>query len=202
MSMPTDIDQYSRYIYMERPEMEAENLSPLIIERVKRLRAIFSYWQEFPTKTTREIVTHDMQLHKIKISQAYDDVHLCQLLLGNVHQATKEFYRWKINVDLDEDIRKARIKGDFRAVAALEAVRVKNNRTDKDDEPELEFDKIIPQNFVPTDDPSVIGIKKIPGLRDRIRRLEKKYSNGTIEDAEYVEVKDDEESNDGTKRGE
>ena len=139
-------------------------------------------------------------LHNISCSGPVSPA-LCQLLLGNVHQATKEFYRWKINVDLDEDIRKARIKGDFRAVAALEAVRVKNNRTDKDDEPELEFDKIIPQNFVPTDDPSVIGIKKIPGLRDRIRRLEKKYSNGTIEDAEYVEIKDDEESNDGTKRG-
>ena len=40
----------------------------------------------------------------------------------------------------------------FLAVAALSKVLVANNRTDKDDEPDLEFDKIVPQNFEPTDD--------------------------------------------------
>ena len=68
---------------------------------------------------------------------------------------------------------------------------MQNNRTDKDDEPELEFDKIIPQNFEPTDDPSVLGIERIPDLRGKIRALYKKYSNTIIQDAEYEEVREE-----------
>jgi hypothetical protein len=98
--------------------------------------------------------------------------------------------RWKINQDLEHDLRIARSKGDMRAVASIEKARILNNRTDKDDEPELEFDKIVPQNFIPTDDPTVIGIAKVVGLRDKIRKLEKKYGRD-IEDAEYQEVTDD-----------
>ena len=76
-------------------------------------------------------------------------------------------------------------------MASLSKVLVQNNRTDKDDEPELEFDKIIPQNFEPTDDPSVLGIERIPDLRGRIRALYKKYSNTIIQDAEYEEVREE-----------
>ena len=66
-----------------------------------------------------------------------------------------------------------------------------NNRTDKDDEPDLEFDKIVPQNFEPTDDPTVLGIERIPDLRGRIRALVKRYSNTIAQDAEYEEIKDE-----------
>lgn len=118
-----------------------------------------------------------------------------QILLGNLQQASKEFVRWKINRNLEADLKLARGKGDLRAVASIEKNRIMNNRTDKDDEPELEFDKIVPQNFELTDDPTVIGIAKVPGLRDKIRRLEKKYGDTRIEDAQYEEIK---EESDGT----
>ncbi len=173
---------------MNETDLRQERVSAIIIERVKRIRGIYSYWLQFPTKTGGEVAAHDMRLNGVGRAQAYDDVHLMQLLLGNLQQGTKEFYRWKINQDLEHDLTIARNKGDMRAVAALEAARIKNNRTDKDDEPELEFDKIVPQQFVPTDDPSVIGIKKVPGLRERIRQLERKYSTSTIEDAEFEEI--------------
>ena len=80
-------------------------------------------------------------------------------------------------------------------MAALTKVMVQNNRTDKDDEPDLEFDKIVPQQFEMTDDPTVIGIQKVPGLRDRIRKLEKKYGDTKIEDADYEEIKEEHDGN-------
>ena len=46
-----------------------------------------------------------------------------------------------------------------------------------------------------TDDPTVIGIQKVPGLRDRIRKLEKKYGDTKIEDAEYEEIKEEHDGN-------
>ena len=96
--------------------------------------------------------------------------------------------RWKINKSIEEDIAAARRAGDFRSVAALTKVMVQNNRTDKDDEPDLEFDKIVPQNFEPTDDPTVLGIERVPDLRGRIRALYKRYSNTMVQDAEYEEI--------------
>lgn len=191
MSIPIDIDKYSRLVVLDDDELRAENVAASIRERLQRLRGIYAYWLQFPSKFDKEIVDYDMKKFKVGRAQAYDDLHLTQVLMGNLQQASKEFMRWKINRDLEDDLVLARSKGDLRAVASIEKNRILNNRTDKDDEPELEFDKIVPQNFELTDDPTVIGIQKVPGLRDRIRKLEKKYGDTKIEDAQYEEIKED-----------
>lgn len=191
MSIPIDIDKYSRLVVLDDDELRAQNVAASMRERLQRIRGIYAYWLQFPSKFDKEIVDYDMKKFKVGRAQAYDDLHLTQILMGNLQQASKEFMRWKINRDLEDDLIRARSKGDLRAVASIEKARILNNRTDKDDEPELEFDKIVPQNFELTDDPTVIGIQKVPGLRDRIRKLEKKYGDTKIEDADYEEIKED-----------
>lgn len=195
MSLPVNIDEYSRLVVMDDDELQRQNVAASIRERLKRLRGLYAYWLQFPSKFDKEIVDQDMKLFHVSRAQAYNDLHLTQILLGNLQQASKEFMRWKINRDLEDDLQRARRKGDLRAVASIEKNRIMNNRTDKDDEPELDFDKIVPQNFELTDDPTVIGIAKVPGLRDKIRRLEKKYGDTRIEDSDYEEIK---EETDGT----
>lgn len=198
MSQPINIDEYSRLVVMDDDELQRQNVAAAIRERLKRLRGLYAYWLQFPSKFDKEIVDQDMKLFRVSRAQAYEDLHLVQILLGNLQQASKEFMRWKINRDLEADLKLARSKGDLRAVASIEKNRIMNNRTDKDDEPELEFDKIVPQNFELTDDPTVIGIAKVTGLRDKIRRLKKKYGDTRIEDAQYEEIK---EESDGTATG-
>lgn len=195
MSLPVNIDEYSRLVVLDDNELMRQNVAAPVRERLHRLRGLYAYWLQFPSKTDKEIVEHDMKLFEVGRAQAYDDLHLVQLLLGNLQQASKDFMRWKINRDLEVDLAQARDRGDMRAVASIEKNRILNNRTDKDDEPELEFDKIVPQTFELTDDPTVIGIAKVPGLRDKIRRLEKKYGDTRIEDAQFEEIK---EESDGT----
>lgn len=192
MSLPVNIDQYSKLITLDDNELQEQHVNPVILERLHRLRGLYAYWLQFPSKFDNEIVGYDMAMFKVGRAQAYDDLHLTQVLLGNIQQTGKEFMRWKINKDLEEDLKSARRAQDFRSVAAIEKNRILNNRTDKDDEPEFEFDKIVPQNFEPVDDPTVIGIAKIPDLRGKIRKLVNKYSKDTmIEYAEYEEVEDD-----------
>lgn len=72
--------------------------------------------------------------------------------------------------------------------------RIKNNRTDTPDEPELAFDKIVPVEFRMTDDPTVIGLQKIPNLRAKIKKMEKRYSMPDIEDADFEELPPDDDS--------
>lgn len=192
MSLPVNIDQYSKWITLNDDELIEQRINPIVLERLHRIRALYAYWLQFPTKFDNEIVEFNMAMFNISRAQAYDDLHLCQILLGNIQQAGKDFMRWKINKDLELDLKKARSAGDWRSVASIEKNRILNNRTDKEDEQEYEFEKIVPQNFEPTDDPSVVGIAKVPDLRGRISKLIKKYSNNSvIEEAEYEEVEND-----------
>lgn len=192
MSLPVDIDEYSRYITLNDDELTELKVNPNLFERIHRLRGLYAYWLQFPNKFENDIVTYDMNMFRVGRAQAYDDIRLVQVLLGSIQSANKEFMRWKINKDLEEDLKAARRAQNYRAVAAIEKNRILNNRTDKNDEIELEFDKIVPQLFEPTDDPSVIGIEKIPRLRERIKLLNKKYSNNIdMKYTDYEEVEDD-----------
>lgn len=186
--LPVNLDQYSRYVTLDDSELRELRVAESVLVRLRRIRGLYAYWLQFPSKLDNDLVQHDIAMFKVSRTSAYDDLHLVKVLLGNLQQTTKEFMRWKINKSIEEDIAAARRAGDFRSVAALTKVMVQNNRTDKDDEPDLEFDKIVPQNFEPTDDPTVLGIERVPDLRGRIRALYKRYSNTMVQDAEYEEI--------------
>lgn len=186
--LPINLDQYSRYVTLDDAELRELRVAESVLVRLHRIRGLYAYWLQFPSKLDNDLVQYDMALFKVSRSHAYEDIHLVKVLLGNLQQTTKEFMRWKINKSIEQDITAARRAGDLRSVASLTKVWVLNNRTDKDDEPDLEFDKIVPQNFEPTDDPTVLGIERIPDLRGKIRALYKKYSNTTIQDADFEEV--------------
>ena len=186
--LPVNLDQYSRYVTLDDSELRELRVAESVLVRLRRIRGLYAYWLQFPSKLDNDLVQYDIAMFKVSLTSAYDDLHLVKVLLGNLQQTTKEFMRWKINKSIEEDIAAARRAGDFRSVAALTKVMVQNNRTDKDDEPDLEFDKIVPKNFKPTDDPTVLGIERVPDLRGRIRALYKRYSNTMVQDAEYEEI--------------
>ena len=58
----------------------------------------------------------------------------------------------------------------------------------------MAFDQIVPLQIEPTDDPTVLGIRRIPDLRGMIRKMIAKYSKSDIENAQYVEIEQDEQS--------
>lgn len=194
MSLPVNIDEYSKYVVMDEDELVEQKVSAAVRDRIRRLRGIYAYWLDFPYKMEKEIVKQDMDMFRVGLSQAYDDLRIVQVLLGSFHQPSKDFLRWKINRDLERDLTIARNKGDMRAVASLEKVRVLNNRTDKDDGQQLEYDKIVPQTFELTDDPKVLGMTMMSAeeARRKAKYYKEKYSKTEIEDAEYEEVDDGE----------
>ena len=88
---------------------------------------------------------------------------------------------------IEEDRAAARRDGDWRAVASMQKNYILNNQTDKPDTPDMAFDKIVPLQIEPTDDPSVLGIKAPKNLRARRDKLIKQFSKDD-EYAEYTEV--------------
>lgn len=197
MPLPVNLDEYTRYIVMNDDELLEERVSPAIIQRLHRLRGLYAYWLQFPDKFERDILQQDIALFGVGRAQAYDDVRLVQILLGNMQQATRNFMRWKINQDLEADLRAARRASDHRAVASLEKVRVLNNRTDKEDEPDTAYDRIPLFGVVMTSNPAALNI---PGydneaaLRRDIEKFNRKYSREIDREREftdYEEVEDD-----------
>ena len=138
----------------------------------------------------------DMALFGVGRAQAYDDVRLVQIILGNMQQANRNFMRWKINQDLEQDLKAARRSQDHRAVAQIEKVRVLNNRTDKEDEPETNYDRIPLFGVVFTSNPSAL---KIPGydneasLRKDIDTMNKRYNREIEKEKDYTDYEEVEE---------
>lgn len=194
MNLPVNIDDYMKYMPLNEDELQELHISAIVKARVERLRGCYAFWLRYPRFTVREMVDQDKAMFGVSETQAYDDIHLCQVMLGNLNAASKEFWRWKVNQEIDEDRKAAKAAGDFRALAVMQKNRIKNNRTDTPDEPELAFDKIVPVEFRMTDDPTVIGLQKIPNLRAKIKKMEKRYSMPDIEDADFEELPPDDDS--------
>lgn len=190
MSVPANIDVYQENLALDENQMKENNVPAPVIERVIRLRALYTYWCRFSSKSGREIVEHDMLFHKVGESQAYDDLTILKAIIGNLQESSRKFWRWRINQMLEEDRKAAKRAGDYRAVASIEKNFIKNNRTDQEDTPDLAFDKIVPLEIEPTDDPSVIGLKKKP--RKLVDKMLKQYGWNGGEYVEYEEVKDGE----------
>ena len=201
MPLPVNIDEYVSYIVMNDEELRDQHVSPAVIQRLHRLRGLYAYWLQFPDKFERDILQQDISLFGVGRAQAYDDVCLVQILLGNMQQATRNFMRWKINQDLEADLRAARRQGDYRSVASLEKVRVMNNRTDKEDEPETNYDRIPLFGVVFTSNPSALNI---PGydneasLRKDIIAMNKRYSREIENEKEFTDYEEVEEDGAGT----
>lgn len=195
MSVPANIDDYSIYLSQDSSELREQHVPDATIWRVERLRELAAYWRSYPSTSPKELVSRCQQMFKVAQSQAYDDIHLLKVLIGNLETTTKEFARWRANQMIEEDRLAARRDGDWRAVASMQKNYILNNQTDKPDTPDMAFDKIVPVAFEPTDDPSVLGIKAPKNLRARRDKLIRQYSH-EAEYAEYEEVGNDEEEKD------
>lgn len=196
MPLPANLDEYSRYIVMNDDELKEERISPAIVQRIHRLRGLYAYWLQFPDKFERDILQQDIALFGVGRAQAYDDVRLVQIILGNMQQANRNFMRWKINQDLEQDLKAARRQGDYRSVAQLEKVRVLNNRTDKEDEPQTDYDRIPLFGVVMTSNPAALkieGYDNEAALRKDIDAMNKRYSREIEKEKEYTDYEEVEE---------
>lgn len=187
MSLPVNIDDYTKYLPIDSKQLRTDKVPEETIQRVERLRELSAYWRSYPSTTPKELVTRCTQLFHVGKSQAYDDIHILKILIGNLEATTKEFARWRVNQMIEEDRTAARRDGDWRAVASMQKNYIKNNMTDKEDSPDKAFEQIIPLQIEPTDDPSVLGIKAPKNLRQLRDKLIRQYSKDE-EYTDYVEL--------------
>ena len=120
MSLPANIDDYQLNLFASIDEMREKMLPEHVVKRLLRLRALYTFWLNYPQKSSREILKYDLDMNAdIKQREAYDDVRLLKILIGNIEKESKEWHRHVFNQRTEEVYKKAMAAQDFRSAVLL-----------------------------------------------------------------------------------
>lgn len=188
MPVPATIDMCEKYLFADINEMSADGVPEIIQKRLVRLRDMYNLWLQFPRKKDLEIVSELEQRYQVSKSTAYEDVRIIKRLLGDLAKTTKDYHRFKFCQMIDETYEMAKRIKDARAMGAATNYYAKYTQLDKEDILDKGYDKIVVQPFEPTDDPTVLGIKPIPNVRERIKKKIEQYWSEDVEDVDFESV--------------
>ena len=189
MPLPAIIDTAREHLFADDQDMQRIGLPLATQKHIFRLRDLYQFWLQHPRIKDKEIILKLQQDYKLGKSQAYTDLSILKLLLGEFQKTSKDYHRYRFIEMINEAYEVARVNKDAKAMATAADKYAKYTQLDKEDEINFDYDKIAVQAFVPTDDPSVAGFKPVPNLREVIRNTIKKYEK-ECEYIEFVEVEE------------
>ena len=160
-----------------------------IVERIMRIRDEYNWFLSNPDSKDRQFVEQAVSRHGVSRMQAYNDLAVVKALLPHLAQASRDFHRYRYNEMILGTYQMAKKRKDTKTMEKAASSYAKYNRVDLEDEQAVPYDLIVVQPFTATDDPTVLGIKPIPNINERIHALLKKYQaeNMDIEDVEFEE---------------
>lgn len=190
--IPATLDVALEHLFSSTDEMQNAHIPEIIQKRILRIRDLYTFWLNYPNTKDVDIVRELRKRYGISQNIAYQDLRIIKTLLGEINKSSRDFYRYKFNKMIERAFEVADRKGDAKAMAAASAAYGKFNKLDKEDPQDLGYDKIIPQNFEITDDPAILGYKKIPNVKERINKIINEMGQD-IQDVQYEEVEFNEE---------
>lgn len=160
------------------------------VDKVLRVREMYNWFISNPDGTDREFVAELLQRHSVSKVTAYSDLAIVKSLLPMLASASRDFHRWRFNEMIINTYKMAEKRKDTKTMERAAASYAKYNRVDLEDEQVVPFEMIVVQPFVATSDPSVLGIKPIPNIQQKISDMIAKYRAETldIEDVEFEEA--------------
>lgn len=161
-----------------------------VVERILRIREEYNWFIANPDAKDRQFIENAVSRYGIHKSMAYRDLGVIKALLPHLAQASRDFHRYRYNEMILETYQMAKKRKDTKTMEKAASSYAKYNRVDLEDEQAVPYDLIVVQPFTATDDPSVLGIKPMPRLQERIQKLLHKYQaeNIDIEDVEFEEA--------------
>ena len=186
------IDKLEQYLFVDVSELE--HLTNVNKDTMLRLRAAYTFWLENPNKKEKEVIDFMVKDKMMSRVAAYEYARTLKTLLGNINKASKDWWRYRTNTMLEYAYQRAVASDNIDAMVKAASQLIKNNNLDKEDRQSYEWEQIKPQTFVPTDDPTIIGIKPLENYRSLKEKLLQKYSSSitdvTYEDVDINELKE------------
>ena len=189
MSNPSTLEICRLDLFTAEDELR-ERYPDSIVTRVLRVREEYNWFLSNPDAKDRQFVENAVSRFGISKSLAYYDLGIVKMLLPHLAQASRDFHRYRYNEMILETFQMAKKRKDTKTMEKAASSYAKFNRVDLEDEQAVPYDLIVVQPFTATDDPSVLGIKPMPRLQERIQELLHKYQaeNIDIADIEYEEA--------------
>lgn len=182
------IERIRNNLFSTPAEMKKNGLTEFEQTRVLHIRDMYNHWLAYPTTRERDILDEMQRRFNIQREVAYRYLAVLRILLSHLGQTNKDFIRWQFNEKIMNAYEMA--LRDHNAEAMIKALDkyAKYNNLDKADVLENQWEQIMPQQFVMTDDPTVIGFKAIPNIREKIKAKINQYWNEQIEDVRFDEM--------------
>lgn len=164
--------------------------SDAVVERVLRVRDLYMWRLSNPDSSDRDFISEFKSRYPMGKNAAQEYLHIVNALLPMLSEKSRDFHRWRYNEMIMETYQMAKARKDTKTMERAATSYGKLNKVDAEDVQAVPFHLIVVQPFVATDDPSVLGIKPIPGIEDKIKAMLDKYSAETldIEDVEFEEA--------------
>ena len=186
MGLPKLIDVCRADLFTGEAELRAR-YDAVTISRLLRVRDEYQWVLSNPDLADRQFVEEFVGRTGLSESAIYGDLAIIKQLLPLLSSSSRDFHRWKANQMLLETYQMAKKRKDTKTMERAASSYAKYNRVDVEDEQVMPFDLIVVQPFTATQDPSVLGIKPLPNLDQRIKELIAKYRRESI-DIEDVEA--------------
>lgn len=188
MPLPTIYDTARKYLFADADKMRKEGVVAEMANHILRLRDLYNYWLEFPSKKDRDIVTELKSRYNISTTVAREDLRLIKTLLGDLQKNSKDYTRYRFTEMIMRAYDLAAKKENTRDMVAAAAQFAKYMQLDKDDERANIIDRVTPIVLSFTDDPAVIGITRLPNFRERIKNLKERYWTEQTQEVEFEEI--------------
>lgn len=188
--MIANIQENIREHFFSNREVLEKKFPDNVVEKIIRLREEYNFVIDHPAVSDQDFVAQATARHNIKKSAAYADLAIIKTLLPTFHQSARDFHRWRYNEMIMKTYRMAEKRQDTKTMERCATSYAKFNRVDIEDEMAVPYDEIVVQPFTATSDPSELGIKRDPKIKEKIKKLIEEYrkENEDIEDVEYEEA--------------
>ena len=188
MGLPKIIDVCRVDLFTGEGELQ-QKYDAVTVSRLLRVRAEYQWVLSNPDLADRQFVEEFTGRTGLSDSAIYGDLAVIKQLLPALQSSSRDFHRWKANQMLLETYQMAKKRKDTKTMERAASSYAKYNRVDLEDEQQMPYELIVVQPFTATADPSVLGIKPLPNIDQRIKDMIAKYRRESI-DIEDVEAEE------------
>ena len=195
MAYPNALELCRSDLFTKEDELR-QAYPQLLVDKVLRVRDMYNWCIANPDAKDRQFVEQELSRYDISKVVAYSDLAIVKTLLPTLATASRDFHRWRYNEMILETYQMAKKRKDTKTMEKAASSYAKYNRIDLEDEQAVPYEMIVVQPFIATSDPTVLGIKPIPNINDKIKAMLNKYRAETIdiEDITFEEADLEEES--------
>lgn len=167
---------------------EKLKMSPAEQEIMLRYHKTFTFWNEHPKYTERQIIDYLKDNFGIEKSQAYRDLRQIKRLLGNVEKVSKDWERHRLTQMALDGYQKAMADKQYMAAAAFLEKIGKYNKLDKDEDI-IDWSLIEINDIEPTNNIIVLDKRLYkPDAQERILACRAKYNPSALPDTDFEDV--------------